>query len=320
MSDAQIGAVRRELLVRYLDTWAPAALHRSRRATFAQCYAGDDGGVPEAALRVFAEFADLMRGRRLAIPVVTARTGELARRLDAVQRELRTPPELSVHVIAGDVDRLPVVLAAAGATGAPVLAYLDATDGPAPADGTLEAVAGGRPAELLLALGPAARAGLDHRAALRAAGFTLAADVELVGDDEAVELVVFATSSGKSLEAFKDAMWAVDEYAGVRYRDPRDPQGHLLDISLRPHPGPLRRELLAHLASAGRCSVTELRQFTVGQTVYRAADTTRVLTALLAAGVVARHPGHGRLAGDVVISPTSGNATGAESRGMPGSG
>jgi hypothetical protein len=304
MSGGQIGAVKRELLVRYLDTWVPAALHRSRRATFAQCYAGDDGAIPEAALRVFAEFTDLVRGRRLAIPVVTARAGELAPRLDAVQRELRTPPELSVHVIAGDVDRLPVALAAAGAAGAPVLAYLDVGDRPAPADATLHAVAGGKPAELLLALGSgAARAGLDHRAAVRAAGFVLVTDVELVADDEPSELVVFATSSGKSLEAFKDAMWAVDEYAGVRYRDPRDPQGHLLDISLRPHPGPLRRELLAHLASAGRCSVTELRQFTAGETVYRPADTTRVLTALLAAGLVTRHPGQGRLAGDVLISP-----------------
>src|SRR5258708_4643109 len=74
-------------------------------------------------------------------------------------------------------------------------------------------------------------------------------------------LLAFATSSAKSLEAFKNCLWAVDEYAGVRYRDPGDPEGHLMDISLRPDPGPLRRELLAHLDAAGGCRVTELRHF-----------------------------------------------------------
>ena len=98
-------------------------------------------------------------------------------------------------------------------------------------------------------------------------------------------------------------MWAVDEYAGVRYRDPRDPEGHLIDISLRPHPGPLRRELLAHLASVGEASVTDLRQFTVSETVYRAADTNQVVATLLKAGQVTRAPEGGRLTGDVVIAP-----------------
>ena len=302
MSSNQIGAVRRELLVRHLDTWAPATLHRTRRATFAQYYAGVDDGTAEATVRVLAGFSDMMRGCHLTIAVVAVRAGGLAQRLDAVQRELRTPTGLSVHVVPGDLDRLPAVLAAAGAARTPVLAYLDAADGPAPTDATFAALAAGRPAELLLALGPRARAELDHRTAVRAASFTLAADVELVGDDGTSELIVFATSSGNSLAAFKDAMWAVDGYAGVRYRDPRDPEGHLLDISLHPHPGPLRRQLLAHLA-AGRSSVTELRQFTVGETVYRAGDATRVLTDLLAAGVVTRYPSEGRLGGDVLISP-----------------
>jgi hypothetical protein len=303
MSAAQIAAVRRELLVRYLDAWTPMALHRSRRVTFAQAYAGDDGGTPEATLRVFGEFADLLPGRRLTVVVVVATADAgLAGRLDAAQRELGTPPELGVHVVAGDFTRLPVVLAAAGAAGAPVLTVLDAADGPAPAPATLAALGVGRPAEVLLALGDRARAELDPRVALRNCGYQLVTDVELVDDGHA-ELVAFGTSSGKSLDAFKNAMWAVDEYAGVRYRDPRDPAGHLLDISLNPHPGPLRRELLAQLESAGRSTVTELRQFTTTETVYRAADTTRVLTALLSAGLIARNPAHGRLSGDVVITP-----------------
>jgi hypothetical protein len=38
------------------------------------------------------------------------------------------------------------------------------------------------------------------------------------------------------------------------------------------------------------------------ETVYRAADATRVVQGLLAAGSVTRQPEHGRLGGDVVIT------------------
>ena len=295
-----IGVVKRELLVRQLDSWGLAALHRSRRATFAQAYAGPDGGIADAAVRVFTEFADLLRGRRLTVLTLAARADDPAVRLGAAEAGI--PAEVAVHLMPGDLERLPVALKAASAAGGPVLAYLDAARGPAPSPGTLAAVATGRPAEVLLALGPAARAGLDHRRALNHAGFPLVTEVELVADTRAEpELVVFATASGKRLDGFKDVLWAVDEYAGVRYRDPGDPEEHLLDISLAPHPGPLRRELLARLADVGRCSVTELRQFTAERTVYRAADTNRVLTALLAAGLVSRDPAPGRLSGDVTI-------------------
>lgn len=283
-----ISGVTRELLVRYLDAWAPAALHGARGATFAHGWTGPaDADAAEAALRVFAEFADRLRGRRLAVVLVGPSAGEVAGRLDAVQAELGTPPELSVHPVDGELDdRLPMALKAAGAGGAPLLAYLmDA--GPA----AIAAAGAGKPAEVLLVSGTADRPDPP---------FPLTAQVELV-DGANVRLVTFATSMGKSLESFKNALWAVDEYAGVRYRDPHDPEGHLLDISLNPHPGPLRRELLAQLAAAGECSVTDLRRFTLTDTVYRAADTVRVLTALLAAGAVTRSPERGRLSGDVVI-------------------
>ena len=48
--------------------------------------------------------------------------------------------------------------------------------------------------------------------------------------------------------------------------------------------------------------MTELRTFALTGTIYRAADATRVLQALLAAGSVTRRPEHGRLGGDVVIA------------------
>jgi hypothetical protein len=203
--------------------------------------------------------------------------------------------------VAGDPeDRLPPALRAAGAAKAPLLALVD-TPHPPPADVTA-AVLAGRPAELLLLT--AAGSWPDVRAALRQAGFPLTAGVELVDTSSSTpdeKLLAFATSHDKSLEAFKNALWAVDEYAGVRFRDPADPDGHLIDISLKPHPGPLRRALLAHLATTGGCTVTELRRYTLTDTVYRSADTTSALTSLLTAGSVTRSPTTGRLAGDVRI-------------------
>src|SRR5438552_3196598 len=83
---------------------------------------------------------------------------------------------------------------------------------------------------------------------------------------------------------------------------PAEPDGHLMDISLSPHPGPLRRELLAHLGSVGSASVVDLRHFTLTETVFRASDTVRVLSALLSAGAVTREPERGRLSGDVQIT------------------
>lgn len=289
-----IEGVTRELLVRYLDTWVPGAL-QARRATLALAWSGPaDVAAGEAALRTVGEFADRMRGRRLSVLAVAPDTTALAARLDAVQADLRTPAELAVHPVAGDPgERLPAALAAARAAGAPLLAYLDGPD-PTPI------AKAGRPAEVLLLA--AAGTWPERRDAMRDAGFPLTAGVELVEGDHA-RLAAFATPSLKSLEAFKNALWAVDEYAGVRYRDPGDPAAHLLDISLKPHPGPLRRALLNHLAAVGRASVTDLRRFTLTETVYRAADTAGVLTSLLAAGAVTRDPQRGRLAGDVIIAP-----------------
>ncbi|MFI2650237.1 hypothetical protein [Micromonospora fulviviridis] len=296
-------AVLRELLVRQLDHWLPAALHRSRRATLALAYAGSDVGGAEAALRVVAEFADRLRGRRLTVLVLADGGAELPARLGAAEAAL--PADVAVHVVPGRPDRLPVALKAAGAAGAPLFTVVD---GGEPDPALLAAAASGRPAEVLLVTAP----GRSLRPALTAAGFPLVTEVELVpADGGPARLLGYATASDRGLETVKDALWAVDEYAGVRYRDPADPAGRLLDISLDPEPGPLRRELLAELARSGPRTVTELRRFAATSTVYRAADANRALASLLAAGAVTRDPGHGRLGGDVVISAGSGGVAGS---------
>ncbi|MBY8871310.1 hypothetical protein K7640_05565 [Micromonospora sp. PLK6-60] len=294
-----IDAVLHELLVRQLDAWLPGALRRSRRATLALAYAGDAGNAPDA-LRVVGEFADRLRGRRLTVLVLAAGDERLPARLGPVEATL--PGDVAVHVVPGDPSRLPVALKAAGAAGAPLLAVVH---GAAPDPAVLAAVSTGRPAELLLA----APAPAAPRPALTAAGFPLVAEVELVPADGSPSwLVGYATGLDKSLEAFKDALWEVDEFAGVRYRDPADPAGRPVDVALHPEPGPLRRELLAELDRSGPRTVTELRRYTLTSTVYRVADTTRALHDLLDTGAARREPEHGRLGGDVMISAVAGSS------------
>jgi hypothetical protein len=298
-----VGDLKREVLVRHLETWAPAALHRARRATYVHGYADADGGAQaEAALRVFAEQSDLVRGRELTMVAAGDDADAVRQRLSSVAG---AAAGLTVHTVGGGTDeRLAVALKAVGAPRVPLLGYLDASAATArPAPATLAELAAGRPAEALLVLAPGAVPDVETlRGELRAAGFPLVTAVELAVGEAPGELLVFATTQGKSLEGFKDTLWAVDEYAGVRYRDPADPERHLIDISLSPHPGPLKRQLLAHLAAGGPATVTELRTFTLTETVYRAADATRVLQTLIGSGAVTRRPEQGRLGGDVVIA------------------
>jgi hypothetical protein len=294
-----VEGVTDELLVRYLDTWVPTALHASRRLTYVQTWPGDaDPAAAESVLRVFAEFADRFRGHRLTLLFVAPSVSEAAARIATVEAEVRTPAELSIHAVAGRVEtHLSAVLTAAQAAGAPVFAYVH-TDGDLP----VRAVAVGRPAELL-ALTGAGRAA-ESADVLRAAGFPLVSTVELVADG-GTRLLVFGTASLRSLEAFKNALWQLDEYAGVRIRDPHDTDGHLLDISLHPHPGPLRRQVLAFLEHSGPRTVTEIRRFALAETVYRGSDVTEVLTGLIDGGAVTRTPEHGRLGGDTVLSASA---------------
>ncbi|MET7398434.1 hypothetical protein ABZS66_33595 [Dactylosporangium sp. NPDC005572] len=282
-----IGAVSRELLVRCLDTWAPGGLHSPHGAAFLMASGGSvEPETAEAAVRALGEFADRLRGRQLSVVFVGPGVDGLEARLRAVQREMQTPVEFGVHVVRGTA--VAAVLKAVGAGSGPLFAMVD---------DSVSKDFKAKAADVLVT----ARAGAwaEQRRDLRAHGFELTAGVELV-DREAEALVAFGTRSAKALEAFKNEMWALDEYAGVRYRDPEDPEGHLMDIALEPNPGALRRELLDVLRG-GPMTVTELKRFALTDTVYRAADAQKVVTALLHAGAVTRTPESGRLGGDVVI-------------------
>jgi len=293
-------AVTHELLVRHLDAWAPAVLHGSRRACYAEGYAGPGASGTEAsavaAMRVFGEFGDLLAKKPLVMALVGPTATGLAAveaGLAAVRSELQIPDGLEVRTRVGPVI---VLLEEADALAAPVFAYLDAHGAQPPAEGDIAAVVGRKGGELLLRMdstdGDYPR---TLRAALGRAGLGSACAVDIVGADSTTQTLVFASGSAKSLEKFKDELWALDEYAGIRYRDPADDQAALLDISLEPHLGPLRRALLRDLGGGAARTLAELRAFAVSETIYRAADATRAVSTLLHSGALAREPAEGRL-------------------------
>jgi hypothetical protein len=184
-----------------------------------------------------------------------------------------------------------------------VLAHVDVVDGPlAEADAwrLVAALGRGRAREVLLTL-PGVAQVADCCARLDAVGLSRTVAVELVADDGRAQLLVFATEDSKRLSIFKDELWAVDEFAGIQYRDPHDTEHSLVDISLTPHLLPLRRELLAELARRGNCTVADLQRHTLLETIYRPADAVGALTSAASAGAVTREPAKGRLTPRTVV-------------------
>lgn len=284
-----LATVKQELLVRYLYAWTPAALHHGRRVTYLDgC---PDPSAALAAIGVFTELADVLAGHRLTVLLAGAPPQKLG--------GLGELPEgLTVRAAGGE---LLADLQADQALRAPIFAHLDLGDGAPPA-GLLAALGGTRAGEILVGVGAQVDPE-EFRRSLLAAGFRFAVVVELVDNAGAAQRLFFATSAVRSLERFKDALWAVDEYAGVRYRDPRSSDHPPLDISLEPHVGPLRRALTARLAAdGGAVTVAQLREYTLSDTLYRPADVNRALQPLLAAGQVTRDPQRGRLTPQTVIS------------------
>ncbi|MGH3655026.1 MAG: hypothetical protein ACRDUA_00050 [Micromonosporaceae bacterium] len=285
-------AVKQELLVRYLDTWTPTVLRSHRRATYLEL--SRDGSVA-AALRVFGEFADRIAGHQLDVVVLGGPTESLA----MVWNELGEPAGLTLRTVAD-----PGGLEVSG----PLLVHLDLV-GESPLDEVtawqlVVRIAAGAPNEVLATVPSVDLTGVEqHRARFADAGLRHVAHVELTDDDGRTQLLLFATGTERHLVAFKEALWAADEYAGIRYRDPRDSEHALIDISLTPQLVPLRRCLLAELGRAGETSVATLQRFTLTDTIYRPADAVRVLTSMASAGAITRDPEKGRLTPRTVVRP-----------------
>src|SRR5690349_7483619 len=126
MTDS-VADVKREILVRHLEAWAPAALHRARRATYVHGYADAGPALAQVALRVFVEQSDLVRGRELTMVAVGEDVTGVGAGLAAGRREAGAAAGRTVHAVPGGPDaRLAVALRPVGAGGDRLLAFLDA--------------------------------------------------------------------------------------------------------------------------------------------------------------------------------------------------
>lgn len=193
--------------------------------------------------------------------------------------------------------------ASTGPVPAPSASATPGSAPPVPGSPTSDVPASTAPGSALPAPGPPASVSGSVQASLVRAGFPLATQVDLVPiDGSSARRLALGTGHDRSLEAFKDILWAVNEDAGIRYRDPADPAQHLLHLAADPEPGPLCRELLAELARTGPRTVTELRRHALTATPYRSIDVRRALTEMLTTGAATRDPEHGRLGGNVVIT------------------
>ena len=220
-------AVKHELLVRLLDAWTPAALHGHKRVTYVED-PSDESAV--AAARVFGEFADKLRGRALTMVLAPADQDAVT----AVFAEYGDPPGLlgaSVHRRRGG----------------------RAARGPRARRPDLRLVRRARRGRNTVHRGrrqgqrDPARRGRRRCGRCRCGrpGCPVRPGSTWSTRPAAAQSLVFATASEKALEKFKDELWALDEYAGVRLRDPGDAEGTLLDIRVRAEPG-------AAAAGAGR--------------------------------------------------------------------
>jgi hypothetical protein len=279
------------VLVRYLDAWTPIVLRSHRSATYLDA---SRGTFAAAALRVFGEFADRIAGHELDVVILRAPTESLA----TVLAELGAPPGLSLRSV-----QEPGELTVTG----PLLAHLDIVasdvlDEPAMWR-LITRLAPGKAREVLLTLPQATAEQVSgYRERLRDAGLPFAVAVELADAEGQVQLLLFATRDARHLTRFKDELWAADEFAGIRYRDPHDPEHTPVDISLSPQVHPLRGALLTELARRGSCTVADLQQHTERETIYRPADTMRVLTSAASAGTISRDPPKGRLSPRTIVS------------------
>lgn len=138
-----------------------------------------------------------------------------------------------------------------------------------------------------------------YRQTIQAAGFPYVLDFELVDARGQSLFLVFGTTHPKGLTKMKEAMWEVDDIAGIGYRDPRDPSQETLAIELEPHTAPLKRLILDHLSTVpgNRSPIRELRKFALYTTVFKESQAMVVTKELVTAGQLVRADGGSGAAG-----------------------
>lgn len=148
-----------------------------------------------------------------------------------------------------------------------------------------------------------------YRDTIKAAGFEFVLDFELIDRRGQSLFLVFGTTHPKGLVKMKEAMWEVDDVAGVGYRDPRDPNQEALPIEVEPNTAPLKRLILDHLRTLPerRAAIHRLRAFALYQTVYKESQAMAAVRDMVANGQLLRvdgaPTGSGLTFGHVVMLP-----------------
>lgn len=132
-----------------------------------------------------------------------------------------------------------------------------------------------------------------YRETIKTAGFPYVLDFELIDKRGQSLFLVFGTTHPKGLTKMKEAMWEVDDAAGVGYRDPRDPNQETLTIEFEPNTAPLKRLVLDHLRNVpeGRSAIYELRRFALYNTVFKESQAMSVVRELVVTGHLVRADG-----------------------------
>jgi three-Cys-motif partner protein len=134
-----------------------------------------------------------------------------------------------------------------------------------------------------------------YRQTIEACGFQYVLDFELADESGHVLYLVFGTNHKRGLQKMKEAMWEVDDVYGTGYRDPRDPNQETLQIEVEPQTAPLRRLLLAHLATLPerQATLNDLRSFALFRTVYKESQARQVVFDMLEEDDVVLADGNG---------------------------
>ncbi|MGH9089888.1 MAG: three-Cys-motif partner protein TcmP [Acidimicrobiales bacterium] len=131
----------------------------------------------------------------------------------------------------------------------------------------------------------------EYRRRLDEAGFPFSLTFELIDEGGHELLLVYGTSGIRGVEKMKDAMWHVDPVHGSRFRDPKDPNQIAFDlVESDPDLRLLKQQLLLRLES-GAASLAELKNYALGETVYRGPHAGTAVAKLVEEGKVTRDPG-----------------------------
>lgn len=132
-----------------------------------------------------------------------------------------------------------------------------------------------------------------YRRTIQQAGFQYVLDFELIDKRGQSLFLVFGTTHEKGLTKMKEAMWEVDDIAGVGYRDPRDPNQEALAIEIEPNTAPLKRLIVDHLRATpeNQATLNELRKFALRSTVYKESQAASVVREMVADGQLVRGGG-----------------------------